>query len=69
MMAGFLRKQAAQKQAAEVSARIKALDYELISICCEPENCLTLRAVDQLAKMQRRLRSLRHEIEVEAGIW
>jgi hypothetical protein len=64
----LLKQKADTEQAEKVSARIKALDYELMGICCDPKNGLTLRAIDRLARMHRQLRHLRHQIELEAGI-
>lgn len=64
----YLKQKVERDRAEKVTARIKALDYELMAICCDPAGGLTLQAIDRLAQMHRQLRHLRHQIELEAGI-
>ena len=48
-------------------AHLVQLDRDLLAVCCRNPNPLTLRSVDQLAEIHRKLRQLRHLIEIEAG--
>lgn len=64
----YLKDDAKTAKVAEVAERLKAIDYELIGITCGTGCPLTLKAADQLARMQRSIRTLRHLIELEGGI-
>lgn len=65
----YLKHKATDDQARQITARIKAIDYELMAIASGPDCPLTLKTADKLARMQRSLRELRHLIEIEAGQW
>lgn len=62
------KRSATREDVATVASRIKAIDHELIGIVAKTD-CLAHKAAGQLVAMQRQLRRLRAEIEVEAGLW
>ncbi|MGP9806463.1 hypothetical protein [Paracoccus sp. NSM] len=66
-MKGLLRKRATEAGAAVLIERLQRLDRDLIAACAAPNNPLTVAAQDELARLHRRLRCLRHLIELEAG--
>lgn len=66
-MAGLVRTKAEADQVEAVLGRLVQLDRDLMSICCADSNPLTLKSVDELARLHRKLRRLRHLIEIEAG--
>ena len=64
----YLKQKADQASARDIAARMKVIDYELMAIASGPGCALTLKAADQVARLQRSLRALRFQIEIEAGI-
>jgi len=66
-MAGLVRAKATADQLDKLAARLVQIDRDLMGVCCEHPNPLTLRATDELAAIHRKLRWLRHLIEIEAG--
>ncbi|WP_323716240.1 hypothetical protein [Paracoccus aminovorans] len=69
--AKLIRRTTTDDEAREIACRIKAMDYELMAIVTGPSPLwpapLTLKAQDLLGKIQRQLRTLRIEMEVERG--
>ncbi len=67
--AKVFRKATSDEQAKDIAHRIKAIDYELMRIVTGGSNTgpnpLTGRLAGQLARMQRDLRALRIQMEVE----
>lgn len=67
--AKVFRKATSDEQAKDIAHRIKAIDYELMRIVTGGSsmgpNPLTGRLAGQLARMQRDLRALRIQMEVE----
>lgn len=62
------RKATSDEQAIDIAHRIKVIDYELMRIVTGSNtgpNPLTGRLAGQLARMQRDLRALRIQMEVE----
>lgn len=54
-------------QVQKAAMQIKLIDLQLMSICSDASCPPTLRVTGPLAAMQRTLRRLRYEIEVEGG--
>lgn len=67
-MKGLVRKTASTAEAVALVARMQRLDRDLIAACCAANNPLTLKAQDELARLHRRMRCLRHQIEIEARL-
>ncbi len=69
--AKLIRRTTADDEAREIACRLKAMDYELMSIVTGPSPLcpapLTLKAQDMLGRIQLQLRTLRIEMEVERG--
>lgn len=66
-MAGLVRRAATPDQMDQAIARLAQIDRDLMAVCCEHPNPLTLRACGELAELHRKLRWLRNLIEIEAG--
>lgn len=56
-----------REAAADLAAQLKASEYGLMDAVVK--GGLKLREAGKLVDMHRKLRSLRYEIEVQAGIW
>lgn len=57
-----------KQKAAEVSELLKASENNLIRAVCDTD-VLTIREAGKLVAMQRKMRALRYDVEVKAGIW
>lgn len=70
-MARIFRETTTDDEAQEIAARIRRMDYELISLVTGGSNTggnpMNLRTSCRLARMQRQLRQLRYDMEVERG--
>lgn len=66
-MAAFLRKRAKGDELDRLTSRLSQLDSDLMAVCCQPSNPLTLHAADEVFRLHRKLRRLRNLIEIEAG--
>ena len=63
----YVRHKAPADQVDATIDHLEQIDRALMAVCCRNPNPLTLRSVDQLAEIHRKLRQLRHLIEIEAG--
>lgn len=70
-MARIFREATTDREAQAIAARIRRMDYELMSIVTggsgTGRNPMNLRTSCLLARMQRQLRRLRYDMEVERG--
>lgn len=62
---GYVKASARDDQARRVAMQIKAIDYQLMAICAGEACPLSRHVTEQLAAMQRYLRRVRYEIEIE----
>jgi hypothetical protein len=59
-----LRRRATKCEAASVAARLKAVDLELVNLVGRTD-CMTLKEAGDLAAMQRKIRRLWRQIEID----
>lgn len=60
-----LKKRASDRAAHKAAVLLKQIDYQIIGLACGPDCPLTVEAAGRLLRIQRALRALRYEIEVE----
>lgn len=65
---GAMRRKADQVRAAALCDRLRGFDYGLMDLVLGCQDDMTLKAAGDLVAMQRKLRRLRYQIEVEAGL-
>lgn len=71
MKAGILKhrtKKADPQLAASLCEELRAFDYGLMKLVDRCQGGMTLKAAGELVAMHRKLRSMRYQIEAEAGI-
>lgn len=52
----------------KLTTKLKAGEYALIDAVART-NVLTIKEAGKLVAMQRKLRAMRYEVEVKAGVW
>jgi len=61
-----VRKAASPEQTAKLCCQIRSLDNGLMNLVETFQSEMSLRAADELVRIQKRLRVLRYQIEAEA---
>lgn len=61
-----VRKAASPERTAELCRQVRSLDHALMNLVETFQSEMSLRAADELVRIQKRLRVLRYQIEAEA---